>query len=64
MNDPRLLLVFFMGDGLAWLVYGEAAGRAAHPCTGIDPIVLVLAALGVLSWAARKTRGERARFLP
>ncbi len=55
-----LLLVFLVGDGLVWLIYGDAAGRAALLCSGlgIGLLVLIFAALEVVSRAARKAREE------
>ncbi len=55
-----VLLIFLLGDGLVWLIYGERAGRAALVCSGLGlaPILLVLAALEVLSWVARSARRD------
>ena len=55
-----LLLVFLVGDGLVWVVYGEAAGRAALLCSGLGlgPLLLIFAALEVVSWVARRARRD------
>lgn len=55
-----LFLVFVVGDGLVWLIYGEDAGRAALLCSGLGlaPVVLIFVALELLSWVARVSRRE------
>lgn len=55
-----LVLIFVVGDGLVWLMYGEGAGRAALLCSGLGltPILLVFAALELLAWISRISRRE------
>ncbi|MEW6568964.1 MAG: hypothetical protein AB1449_12525 [Chloroflexota bacterium] len=52
-----LVLVFAVGDGLVWLIYGDQAGRTALICTaiGLGPVLLILVALEAMAWVVRKT---------
>ncbi len=51
-----LALVFLIGDGLVYFVYGRQAAAAAVLCTGLGlaPIALIWLFLLSLEWLARK----------
>ncbi len=53
-----LLLLFTVGGGLIWAVYGrEAAGLAAIcVAAGLAPVLLIFLWLAVVDWASRKGR--------
>lgn len=55
-----ILLLFMVGDGLIWLIYGPAAGRQALICTGVGllPLVLIAGWLWLVGWIARKAKGD------
>lgn len=55
-----LVLVFAVGDGLVWLLYGKQAGKMALTCTGLGlgPVVLIALVLEAIGWFVRKTDGQ------
>jgi hypothetical protein len=55
-----LVIVFAVGVGLIYLIYGEKAGWAALICTGLGlvPVVLIGGFLWFLGWFARSARRE------
>lgn len=55
-----LLLLFLVGDGLIYLLYGPAAALTGLLCLlgGMLPVVLVVLALFILDWIARRANPE------
>lgn len=55
-----LLLLFLFGDGLIYLIYGPAAALTGFLCLlgGMLPVVLVVLALAILDWIARRANPE------
>lgn len=55
-----LALLFLVGDGLVWAVYGPNAALLAVLCgvIGLMPILLIAAGLWFLDAIARKSRGD------
>ena len=55
-----ILIVFVIGDGLIFLIYGQDAGQMALISTGLGlaPLVLVGIMLWFLGWFARSVSGE------
>ena len=55
-----ILLIFVVGGGLIWWLYGWRTSRTALLCTGIAlvPVVAILVWFQVLSWLSRKGRGD------
>lgn len=53
-----LVLLFTVGGGLIWAVYGREAAGLAVVCiaAGLAPVALIGLWLAVLEWAARKGR--------
>lgn len=51
-----LVLVFLIGDGLVYLVYGSQAAVTAVICTGLGlaPVALIWIFLLALEWLARR----------
>lgn len=55
-----LALLFFVGDGLIYLIYGPAAALTGLLCIlgGLLPVVLVILALALLDWMTRRANSE------
>jgi hypothetical protein len=55
-----ILLLFIVGDGLIYLFYGRGAAIMGLICLlgGIAPIVLILTALWIIDWVAKKNNIE------
>jgi hypothetical protein len=55
-----LMIVFLIGDGLIFLVYGKEAGWMALICTGLGliPALLIVGVLGLFGWFARRMNSE------
>ncbi|NIM93970.1 MAG: hypothetical protein GTO18_09700 [Anaerolineales bacterium] len=55
-----ILLLFIVGDGLIFLLYGGEAGGLALICTliGLAPLLLIVLGLQLMDWASRKLRDE------
>ena len=55
-----LLLLFIVGDGLIYLIYGKSAVLMSLLCllAGLTPVALTLLALSLLAWVTKKVRGE------
>ena len=55
-----LLLLFFVGDGLIFLIYGPAAGMTGLLCIlgGLVPVGLIVLALLLLDWITRHANRE------
>jgi len=55
-----LALLFVVGDGLIWLIYGRAAALTGLLCLlgGLVPIGLTLLALNLLDWITRRANRD------
>ena len=55
-----LFLLFIVGDGLIYLIYGRGAALMGLLCllAGLTPVALTLLALSLLGWVTKKARGE------
>ena len=51
-----LIIVFVVGDGLIYLIYGPAAAVSGLIClgTGLLPIAAVILVLEIMGWLAKK----------
>jgi TM2 domain-containing membrane protein YozV len=51
-----LLLVFIVGDGLIYLIYGRNAALTGFVCLlfGLAPLVLVWAGLSLMEWVVKR----------
>lgn len=51
-----LLLLFIVGDGLIYLIYGPSAALMGLLCifAGLTPLVLVLFAILIMDWIAKR----------
>jgi hypothetical protein len=51
-----IILLFIVGDGLIYLIYGPGAAVTGFLClgTGLIPVGLTILALELLGWLARK----------
>ncbi len=51
-----IVLVFVVGDGLIYLIYGQAAAISGLICigAGLLPVGLTVLVLEILGWIARK----------
>jgi len=52
-----LILIFALGDGLIYWIYGPGAAMMGLLCliAGLTPILLILVALGGLDWIIKRT---------
>jgi cation transporter-like permease len=55
-----LVILFAVGGGLVWWIYGPAAATLMLACAGVGlaPAVLVVAWISLISWAARRAADE------
>jgi hypothetical protein len=55
-----LLLLFIVGDGLIYIIYGREAAVMGIIClaTGLAPLVIIWALLTFLGWVAKKAGGD------
>jgi hypothetical protein len=52
-----LLVLFFIGDGLIYLFFGQQAALMGVICllAGLTPVVLIILALGFIDWVVRRS---------
>jgi len=52
-----LLILFIVGDGLIWIIWGKQAAFLGLICTlaGLFPLLLIALALWGLEWVARRS---------
>jgi hypothetical protein len=52
------ILLFIVGVGLIWLIYGQGAGGMALVCllAALAPIVLILGVFLAIDWILRRAR--------
>jgi hypothetical protein len=55
-----LVLLFIVGDGLIYLIYGKGPALMGLLCllAGLMPVALTLLVLLLLAWVAKKAEGE------
>jgi hypothetical protein len=55
-----LVIIFVIGLGLIYLIYGKQAGWAALICTGLGlvPVTLIAGFLWFFGWFTRSVKGE------
>lgn len=55
-----LLLLFIVGDGLIYLIYGQAAAISGLLCLGIGmvPLVLIFIALWIMEWIVKRANSK------
>jgi hypothetical protein len=55
-----IVLLFVVGDGLIFLIYGREAAALGLTCLlfGLAPLVLIWIILELISWLVRKADGE------
>ena len=55
-----LVLLYAVGGGLIWAIYGREAAGLAVICiaVGLAPVVLIAGWLLIVEWAARKARDD------
>jgi TM2 domain-containing membrane protein YozV len=55
-----LLLLFIVGDGLIYLIYGPTAAVMGLVCllAGLTPLLLVLLAILVMDWIAKRANRD------
>jgi TM2 domain-containing membrane protein YozV len=55
-----LILVFIVGDGLIYLIYGREAALTGLLCLTIalSPLVIIWIALSVMEWIAKRAQEE------
>lgn len=55
-----ILLLFLVGDGLIYLFFGKYAALMGLLClvAGLSPIILIIGALLIIDWIARKNGNQ------
>jgi hypothetical protein len=55
-----LLVLFFIGDGLIFLFYGQEAAMMGFICllAGISPVILIVISLWFIDWIVRRNNPE------
>jgi hypothetical protein len=55
-----IVLLFIIGDGLIYVLYGPTAAISGLLCLGIGmvPLVLILAALWIMDWIVKHANSE------
>jgi hypothetical protein len=55
-----LVLIFIVGEILIYLIYGSSAAATGLICliAGVVPVILVLFALWLIDWVARKNKNQ------
>ena len=53
-----LLLIFIVGDGLIYVIYGPRAALMGLLCigAGVLPVLLIIVILQIMDWVVRKSR--------
>lgn len=56
-----LLLLFIVGDGLIYLIYGPAAAISGLICLGVGmiPLILIFLSLLVMEWIVKRANSDR-----
>ncbi|MBI5952930.1 MAG: hypothetical protein HY865_14835 [Chloroflexi bacterium] len=55
-----MLLLFIVGDGLIWRIYGGGAAVMGLLCilAALAPVVLILLLLGLLDWVVKRANRD------
>lgn len=55
-----ILLLFIVGDGLIWIIYGPGAALTGLLClgAGLVPIVLIFLVLTLMDWVVKRANRE------
>jgi TM2 domain-containing membrane protein YozV len=55
-----ILLLFIIGDGLIYIFYGRGAALMGLVClvAGLSPLVLIMGAMWVIEWIARRNNNS------
>ncbi len=55
-----ILLLFIVGDGLIYLIYGPGSAITGLICLagGLFPVILIVAILAIMDWVVHRARGE------
>ena len=55
-----LLLLFIVGDGLIFLVYGGGAARVGFLCllAGLFPVLVIVLVMIILDWIAKRANQD------
>jgi hypothetical protein len=55
-----LLVLFFIGDGLIFIFYGQGAAVMGIVCllAGLSPVILIVGALWLIDWIVRRNNPE------
>ena len=55
-----IFLIFLIGDGLIYLIYGPSAAISGLICLGVGllPIVLIMASLAVIDWIVKRANRD------
>lgn len=55
-----IMVLFIVGDGLIYLFYGRGAALMGLVCIlgGIAPVVLIIAALWLIDWVAKRNNKD------
>ena len=55
-----IVLLFLIGDGLIYLIYGPSAAISGLICLGVGlfPIVLIMASLAVIDWIVKRANRD------
>ncbi|MEW5828420.1 MAG: hypothetical protein AB1846_05975 [Chloroflexota bacterium] len=55
-----VLLVFVIGDGLIYVIYGLAPALMGFACllAGLSPILLILLALALMDWIVKRANRD------
>ncbi len=55
-----IVLLFLVGDGLIYLIYGQEAALLGLLClsVGLVPLLLIWLILSVIEWVVKRSQGE------
>jgi hypothetical protein len=55
-----IFLLFLIGDGLIYLIYGPSAAVSGLICLGVGlfPILLIMASLAVIDWIVKRANHD------
>lgn len=55
-----LFLIFIIGDGLIYLIYGPGAAAMGFTCLlgGLTPVLLILLALFIIDWIVKRANRD------
>lgn len=55
-----ILLLFLVGDGLIYLIFGQSAALSGFICLGVGlfPVVLIIISLAVIDWIVKRANRD------